>query len=136
MRNVLDRFRLDGRVAIITGGAGFLGVQHAEAIAEVGGIPVLWDINEKLAIEKAGKIKGIFGIDASGARIDITDKDNVKKGLDDVLAKYGRVDILINNAANDPKVKDGQNTTWSRFENYSLEMWEKDITVGLTGAFF
>ena len=51
-----------------------------------------------------------------------------------ILGKFGRIDILINNAANNPKVEDG-NTTWSRLENFPLDLWEADIRVGLTGAF-
>jgi NAD(P)-dependent dehydrogenase (short-subunit alcohol dehydrogenase family) len=45
------------------------------------------------------------------------------------------VDILINNAANDPKVKANEDSTWSRFENFPVELWNQDIAVGLTGAF-
>jgi NAD(P)-dependent dehydrogenase (short-subunit alcohol dehydrogenase family) len=53
MKNSLKKFSLKNRVAIITGGAGLLGVQHAEAIAEAGGIPVLWDINNDVSIVAA-----------------------------------------------------------------------------------
>jgi NAD(P)-dependent dehydrogenase (short-subunit alcohol dehydrogenase family) len=51
------------------------------------------------------------------------------------LDTVGRIDILINNAANDPKVKAGENVAWSRFENYNLDRWNEDIAVGLTGSF-
>lgn len=129
-------FDLRGRVAIITGGAGLLGVQHAEAVAEAGGRPVLADIDERGAIEKAKRISEEYHVDSIGIRADITNKSEVEALSAAVLKKFGQIDILINNAANDPKVKanDG-NKAWNRFENFSLENWNQDIAVGLTGTF-
>ena len=134
--NTIEKFRLDNRVAVITGGGGLLGVQHAEAIAEAGGIPVLWDINEELAVNEAERIQEIHKTSCIGMKVDITSLDSVRKGMSDVLSSLSCIDILINNAANDPKVKRDQGDTWSRYENFSLEMWNQDIAVGLTGAFF
>ena len=136
MMNTIEKFRLDNRVAVITGGAGLLGVQHAEAIAEAGGIPVLWDINEELAVNEAERIQETHKTSCIGMKVDITSLDSVRKGMSDVLSSLSYIDILINNAANDPKVKSNQGNTWSRYENFSLEMWNQDIAVGLTGAFF
>lgn len=131
-----ELFDLSGRVAVITGGAGMLGVQHAEAIAEAGGNPVLVDINEKGALDHARTISERYNVDSIGIKADITSKIDVESMLNTVLYRYSRVDILINNAANDPKVK-AQNMDhgWSRFENFSLGNWNADIAVGLTGAF-
>jgi len=133
--NTVDIFSLKEKIAIITGGAGLLGAQHAEAIAEAGGIPILWDINNEAATLKANEIADKFGVKCQGMRVDITDPNDVNRGLDDVLAIYQRLDILINNAANDPKVDPQSSRAWTRFENFSLEMWQKDMAVGLTGAF-
>jgi NAD(P)-dependent dehydrogenase (short-subunit alcohol dehydrogenase family) len=131
----LTKFRLDGRVAIITGGAGLMGIQHARVVAEAGGTPVLWDIQGAAAADQAREIDARYGVTASGLAVDITDPEAVKAGLADALARYGRVDILINNAANDPKVTPGMDLAWSRLENFSLELWLQDLAVGLTGAF-
>jgi len=128
-------FDLSGRVAVITGGAGLLGVMHAEAIAEVGGYPILADIDETLARREAKRIADKYGVVCLGVKTDITDKDEVQTLRDIVLQKFGRVDILINNAANDPKVKANEDSTWSRFEDFSIKLWNQDIAVGLTGAF-
>jgi NAD(P)-dependent dehydrogenase (short-subunit alcohol dehydrogenase family) len=128
-------FDLTGQVAIITGGAGFLGVQHAEAIAEAGGFPVLADTNEKEAIAKAKIISREFGVESFGIKMDVSVKDQVRALLDAVINKFGRIDILINNAAIDPKVSGNQDSSWSRFENFPIELWHQDIAVGLTGAF-
>jgi NAD(P)-dependent dehydrogenase (short-subunit alcohol dehydrogenase family) len=128
-------FDLSDKVAIITGGAGLLGVQHAEIIADAGGNPVLIDINGKKALQKAKEISEKYNVDAIGVKTDITDKGDIEALRDMVLQNYNRVDILINNAANDPKVKtDLDNDTWNRFENFSLENWNMDLAVGLTGA--
>lgn len=127
-------FNLSGRVAVITGGAGLLGVQHAQAIAEAQGHPVLADINGREAIKKARLISETYGIDSMGVKTDITNKAAVEALLDAVLKKFGRIDILINNAANDPKVK-AEDSSWSRLENFPVELWHQDIAVGLTGAF-
>ncbi len=136
-KTVRDIFDLNGRVAIITGGAGLLGRKHAEAIAEAGGISVIADLRPKAAEEAAQALNAKYQGTALGVDVDITRRESVEALLQQVLQRYQRVDILINNAANNPKVEDkkpGQEE-WSRFENLTLEVWQADLTVGLTGAF-
>lgn len=129
-------FELTGRVAVITGGAGMLGRMHAEAIAEAGGCPVLADIREDLAKEAAEAIGKRFQVSALGVCADITSKVEVERLRDTVIREFGKIDILINNAANDPKVGAGtRDVAWTRFENFPLEAWSQDLAVGLTGAF-
>lgn len=132
--NTLAKFSLKNKVAIITGGGGILGQKHAEAIAEVGGIPVLWDVNLSTAAKVAAQIKDKFSIPALAVVVDITQPDSVAAGLVQVLSACKRVDILINNAASDPKVEAGQGHLM-RVENLSLKIWQNDIAVGLTGSF-
>jgi NAD(P)-dependent dehydrogenase (short-subunit alcohol dehydrogenase family) len=68
--------------------------------------------------------------------VDITSEASLLEARDAILAKFGRIDILINNAANNPKVEDQKpGKPWSRLENFPLETWNADIAVGLTGAF-
>ncbi|MEW6614435.1 MAG: SDR family oxidoreductase [Thermodesulfobacteriota bacterium] len=135
MEEALKQFRIDNKVALITGGAGLLGIQHAEAIAEAGGIPVLWDIDVTNAEEYVSEISKQWKVPCRAMEVDITSGDTIKDGLNKTLSDFGRVDILINNAANDPKVDNASEHEWSRFENFSIEMWHQDISVGLTGAF-
>jgi NAD(P)-dependent dehydrogenase (short-subunit alcohol dehydrogenase family) len=132
---VSSLFNLSGKVAIITGGAGLLGVQHAAAIASAGGRPVLVDISGQRAIEEAEKLANSYGVEAFGLAADITSRDSVLFMLETAIARYGRVDILINNAANNPKVDGDGLAAASRFENFSLDQWEADLAVGLTGTF-
>lgn len=112
-----------------------MGIQHAQAVAEAGGIPILWDINGKAAKEKAIEVAKKFNVKCLGMRVDITDPRVVKKALNNTLKTHRRVHILINNAANDPKVDANQKIKSSRLENYSIEMWYRDLSVGLAGAF-
>jgi NAD(P)-dependent dehydrogenase (short-subunit alcohol dehydrogenase family) len=135
--SVAESFELSGRTAVITGGAGLLGVRHAEAIAEMGGVPVLVDIDGPRAEAVAAEVESKYRCRAIGLSSDITDPGAVSDLLSQVLDQTGRVDILINNAANNPKM-DASNSDAilkTRLENFPLEVWDQDIAVGLTGAF-
>jgi len=124
-------FDLKGRVAVITGGLGLLGQQHAEVIAGHGGIPVLVDLHAADPLQ----IRKRFGPKALSLQGDITGKEDVIRLLGIVLKKFKRIDILINNAANNPKVEKAGDLTSSRLENFSLDRWRADLAVGLDGAF-
>ncbi len=135
MENAKNLFDLTGRVAVITGGTGLLGQQHAEAIARAGGIPVLADIRINGVDPQSREWKERFGEQACAIQTDITDPESVKKLLAAVLDKFGRVDILINNAANNPKMENKADVEFSRLEFFPLEQWDADLNVGLKGAF-
>jgi len=135
--SVRDQFDLTGRVAMITGGAGLLGVRHAEAIAEMGGIPVLVDLDGEGAQAWAAEIAAVYGVQAMGIQADITQPKMVSGVLARILDTFERVDILINNAAHNPKMEASGTVSahWSRLEHFPLDIWNRDIAVGLTGAF-
>jgi NAD(P)-dependent dehydrogenase (short-subunit alcohol dehydrogenase family) len=128
-------FDLTGRVAVITGGSGLLGYKHAEAIAAAGGIPVIADLPATDPMARAQQLNSTYGGPAFGCPTDITDPQQVKGLLAATVERFGSVDILINNAANNPKVESGSGPAWSRLENLPLEVWQSDLAVGLTGAF-
>jgi NAD(P)-dependent dehydrogenase (short-subunit alcohol dehydrogenase family) len=127
-------FSLAGRVAIVTGGAGLLGVQHAEAIASAGGIPVLADLRQTEAEARAREIATAFGVPAMGVVCDVTRPGSIEALVQVVLKRLGRLDILVNNAANNPKVET-PGASFSRLERFPAEQWNADIAVGLTGPF-
>jgi NAD(P)-dependent dehydrogenase (short-subunit alcohol dehydrogenase family) len=135
MENAKNLFDLTGRVAIITGGTGLLGQQHAEAIVRAGGIPVMADIRINEVDPQSGEWKERFGEKACAIQTDITDLKSVNNLLRAVLDKFGRVDILINNAANNPKMENKADVEFSRLEFFPLEQWDADLNVGLKGAF-
>jgi len=114
-----------------------LGVKHAEAIGEMGGIPVLLGRDGEKAARRAREIAAAHGVQALGMHSDITKPEEVHDALSKTLSAFGRVDILINNAASNPKVEGvGLSAEqWSRLEGFPLDVWHQDIAVGLTGAF-
>ncbi|MFC5299815.1 SDR family oxidoreductase [Azospira restricta] len=129
-------FDLTGRVAVVTGGSGLLGVQHARALAEIGARVVIADIDLARAEAEAGRIRSDFGDDAAMAlKLDVTRQDSVREGLDTVIERLGGVHVLVNNAAVDPKVTKESIVETSRLEHFPLEQWHYQIDVGLTGAF-
>ena len=128
-------FGLSGRTAIVSGGAGLLGPKHAEAIAAAGGIPIVVDVRPHAAEAVARDIRDRFRVDAWSATADITRPEDVDRVAKQVIERHGVIDILINNAANNPKVEDPTALGFSRLERFSLDQWNADLAVGLTGAF-
>ena len=135
METLKNLFDLTGRVAVITGGTGLLGQQHAEAIARAGGIPVLADIRVSGVDPHSPAWKERFGEQACAIQTDITDPQSVKNLLKTVLEKFERIDILVNNAANNPKMENKAEVEFSRLEFFPLDQWDADLNVGLKGAF-
>jgi NAD(P)-dependent dehydrogenase (short-subunit alcohol dehydrogenase family) len=128
-------FDLSDRVAIVTGGAGFMGPKHAEAIAAQGGLPVLVDLPAADPEGTARALSARLGRPVLGFAADVTKAAEVLAILDFVLKSCGRVDILVNNAANNPKVDAKGLTQTNRFEEFSLDLWNADLEVILTGSF-
>jgi NAD(P)-dependent dehydrogenase (short-subunit alcohol dehydrogenase family) len=127
-------FDLHDRVAIVTGGAGMLGYQHGAILAAAGANVVLLDLAVANPHSRAKQLTAKYGPESMGISCDITSESSLESAREKILERFGRIDILINNAANNPKVEDG-NMVWSRLENFPLEVWNADIRVGLTGAF-
>jgi NAD(P)-dependent dehydrogenase (short-subunit alcohol dehydrogenase family) len=134
MKSVKEMFDLHGKVAIITGGAGLLGKKHAEAIAELGGICFLLDVNDEAGEKTAMEISETYHTLCMYYHCDITKEDQLVEVKNTVLEKYDTIDILINNAAIDPKVKNNAMVNLSRLENFMVDQWNIEVAVGLTGA--
>ncbi len=139
-------FDLTGRVAVITGGAGLLGYFHGAILAAAGAHVVLLDLAAASPSLRADQLQAAHGPQSGsqclGLSADITSEDSLLAARDAILARFGRIDILVNNAANNPKVEADPQTgaktepkQWSRLENFPLAVWNADIAVGLTGAF-
>jgi NAD(P)-dependent dehydrogenase (short-subunit alcohol dehydrogenase family) len=129
-------FSLSGRVVVITGATGLLGVRHAEIIAAAGGIPILVDLNQERIDKCAAELSERFpDMTIWGLQTDITQPEQLEILLAKILERHHRVDVLINNAARNPKVENTAEVNFSRVENFPLLQWDLDLDVGLKGAF-
>lgn len=135
MKTVHKLFDLDHQVALVTGGAGFLGEQFCHALAEAGARVVVADIADEGAQAVAQDLKGQNG-DALAVHLDVTDPASVQEAVNVAVKQYGTLDILVNSAAMDPKF-DPQHADQHRtsFEEYPLPDWKEALDVNLTGMF-
>ena len=100
----LPKFDLSGKWALITGGAGLLGKEHALALLEVGANVVLWDINEENLIKVTNELNRNFSEQSvSMSIVDISKEEQVNNGYKELESKGITISILINNAAINPK---------------------------------
>lgn len=124
-------FNLSGKRALVTGAAGLLGRQHAAALAEIGAEVVLTDIGTAELAAAQAALAPIYGSLIRVIEMDVTSEASIL----DAAAACGPVDVLVNNAAIDPKVTAGGGVELSRLENFPLEEWNRQVAVGLSGAF-
>ena len=134
MRN---KFDLSGKVALITGAAGLLGREHARALLDSGAKVVLTDIRRQYLEIEREELSSVYGKDNILVySMDVTLESSILNVLDDLHSKDLDISILINNAAIDPKVAQGSSLSESsRLENFNLDQWNLELSVGLTGAF-
>jgi NAD(P)-dependent dehydrogenase (short-subunit alcohol dehydrogenase family) len=132
--SVRTQFNLADRVAIVTGGSGFLGVQHAEALAEMGAIPVLFDLDRARLEAAAARVRDSTGGCCEIATADITDAASLRTAVDTVQMRHGRIDVLVNNAALAHAGIAAQTEFFAEFEDYRRELWDAGLKVNLTGT--
>lgn len=135
MKSIPDLFDLSGRAAVVTGGAGLLGKQFCKTLAEAGAQVVVVDLNESAAEQTAAELRA-QRMQAVAVRTDVTDPQSVRQMVDAALSNFGRLDILVNSAALDPKFDPQQQGRHANsFEEYPLEAWNQALNVNLTGMF-
>ncbi len=125
MAGVLDKFKLTGKVAWITGASYGLGLAYAKAYAEAGAKVVFNDINQELVDRGLAEYKKL-GIKVYGAVCDVTNEKQVEKFVSDVEKKVGPIDILVNNAGIIKRIP---------MTEMTLNEWNAVINVDLTGPF-
>jgi 2-deoxy-D-gluconate 3-dehydrogenase len=139
-RSSLDLFKLNGRVALVTGGAGLLGAEFCRALAQAGAAVVTADINLNAAQALAAALAST-GSKVEAVEVDVTDPGSVQKMISRTLDSFGRLDILVNSAALDPKFdlshrdSDRRRFGSGAFEDFPLAAWDQALAVNLTGAF-
>ena len=132
----MELFSLKDKVIIVTGAAGLLGYEYCKAIIQAKGIPVLIDIDEISIKNKINELNKVFpNSECKGFVVDITNEELIEKNCSDILNLYGKIDGLINNAANNPKIEDNDLINFSRLENFNVDIWKNDLNIGLLGSF-
>ena len=123
---------LDGKVAIVTGGACGIGKAVCEGLAEVGARVVVCDIVEKGAKQAVGELKKKFGGDHISVQVDVSNKAGVDAMIEAALDAFGRIDILVNNAGiNIPRLL----VDPAGKEELTEEIWDKVVAVNQKGLF-
>ncbi|HJP60613.1 MAG TPA: SDR family NAD(P)-dependent oxidoreductase, partial [Gemmatimonadaceae bacterium] len=132
-QETLDLFRLNGRVAIVTGAAGLLGEQHSFALSDAGAHVVLADRKLGPCVERAAVLQEKTGVETLAVECDVTNPSDWAKLLDTTRTRFGRVDILVNNAAFTTESRSANYD--APFEKFPLEDWNQILAVNLTGVF-
>jgi NAD(P)-dependent dehydrogenase (short-subunit alcohol dehydrogenase family) len=134
---IQDKFDLDGRVAVVTGGAGLLGAEFCKTLAEAGAAVVVADLNQEAANQVAQELTDA-GYAAAGFGLDVTRIESARELASVTVSKFGCLDILVNSAALDPKFDPdaaAKGIAPGAFEDYPLEQWNDALNVNLTGMF-
>lgn len=141
---IADLFDLSGRVAVVTGGAGLLGSEFCQTLASAGAHVIVADVDEQAAAALAHSLNTRWPLSETSVEIpramaigtDVSKAGPVQIMVASTLRNFGRLDVLVNSAALDPKFDPqhgGAHT--NSFEGYPLEAWNRALEVNLTGMF-
>ena len=134
---IQEKFDLTSRVAVVTGGVGLLGAEFCKTLAEAGAAVAVVDLNGEAAKKVADGLVA-DGYRATAIQTDITKPDSVSRMVASVVVDFGRLDILVNSAALDPKFDPdaaAKGIAPGAFEDYPLDQWNAALNVNLTGMF-
>ena len=123
-------FNLEDKVAVVTGGAGILGSHFCSGLAESGARVVVVDLQEKKALSLARELQLQYNSEAIGLGCDVSNPQSVNTMVEQVVAEFGGINILHNNAAGK---SDNLNDFFAPFEEYSLDQWRQIMAVNLDG---
>lgn len=129
--NVKKLFDLSGRVVVLTGAAGLLGSQYADGLSQAGANVVLIDKDVSMCKNLEKQLRKKYHIEYLSLKVDISNKKSVKGAISKIMKKFQRIDVLINNAVF-PETKKERSIP---FEEFPLNVWEKIISVNITGTF-
>jgi 2-deoxy-D-gluconate 3-dehydrogenase len=134
---IFDKFNLKDRVAVVTGGGGLLGAEFCRTLAEAGASVAVVDLNDEFTNKVADSLTK-DGYSAKAIQTNVTNPDSVKEMVASVLSTFGRLDVLVNSAALDPKFDPtaaSKGIAPGAFEDYPLDQWNAALNVNLTGMF-
>jgi len=130
-------FSVKNKVIVITGGAGFLGSEYAAFLARAGARVVILDVLASSVLERhVNRISRSVSRKILGLCVDITKKKEVSQAVKTILKRYGKIDVLINNAAlTFSPSRTSTMDQFSPYESYPAELWEQALSIGCTGTF-
>jgi len=134
---IQEKFDLVGRVAVVTGGVGLLGAEFCKTLAEAGATVAVVDLNAPASQAVADSLTS-SGYRSLALPTDITQPVSVNEAVEKIVSAFGRIDILVNSAALDPKFDPeavNKGITPGAFEDYPLDLWNSALNVNLTGMF-
>lgn len=133
--SIQDKFSMKSKVALVTGGGGLLGKEFCRTLSEAGAAVYLADINAELIDRSLMELQQTNN-SIKGIQINVTDSLSIENVMEQIVSETGRLDVLVNSAALDPKF-DPQHPQFydNAFENYPLDLWQEGLSVNLTGTF-
>ena len=133
MKSVQELMNLEGRTALITGGAGHLGRTFAETVLELGGNVAILDIDQERCSRTASELRNEFDGEVCFSVADLESEAEIVAAVEDVLSRVGRLDILVNNAA---FAGDSDLTGWTgALDRQTPDTWRRAMEVNLTSVF-
>ena len=133
MKSIDSLMRLEGRTALVTGGAGHIGTAVCETLAELGAATAILDLDEQSCLAKAESINRAFGVDTLPLAVDLSQEIAVRSAHQSVLERFGRLDILVHCAA---LVGTSDLHGWAvPFQEQSPDTWRQALEVNLTAPF-
>ena len=132
MRSIREMTAMHGRVAAITGGSGHIGRAFAESLAQTGCDVCLLDVATDQAVSEASRLAARYGIRARGVEVDLADEAAVERAAEQVQREFGRLDVLVNNAA---YAKTDAPADGKPIEEQTLAQWDSNVDVSLRGTF-
>lgn len=133
MSDALTPFQLTGKTILITGGGGFLGEYFAGAVAAAGGNVVIADINVEAAQRVTDSLAKNYSVPTQALAMDVTKKESISEAFAQAVTTFKRIDVVVNNAAIDPKFDAGADANKKLFENYPEELLRQSLDVNLLG---
>lgn len=126
---MLENFTIEGKVIVITGALGLLGTTYVDGFSRKGANVVIVDLDGEQCYKRASEIAEKYNTKSTGLRCDITIKTEVEEMVSQTVARYGNIDVLVNNAAVQT------DHFFASFEEYPIGDWEKVLKVDVTGMF-
>jgi NAD(P)-dependent dehydrogenase (short-subunit alcohol dehydrogenase family)/predicted dehydrogenase len=131
-----DPFDLSGRVVLVTGATGMLGREYADELAQAGATLVVTDVDQSRCECLAQEIRRASGTEIMALAADLTREQDIEQLVDRTVARFGRIDVLINNAAMNPAPGSPESERqFERLEDFPRELWEREVAVNVTGPF-